>query len=248
MALKERIVVITGAASGIGQAAALCCARAGAGVVIADIDEAGLQETEEALAAVGTKAITVKIDISRESDVQELIRTAVGAFGRIDGLINSAGVLEGPFVPLDSFEEITWDRVVDINLKGSFFAAKHAAAVMKQQGNGVIILISSGAGVTGGSSSVAYGSSKGGVHGLSLVLAGQLAPFGIRVHAVCPGGIATPLKLRVIAAEARLSGKPEEEVLQAASASLGDPEGVGKILAFMASHDADFLRGTVFTR
>jgi NAD(P)-dependent dehydrogenase (short-subunit alcohol dehydrogenase family) len=216
--------------------------------VIADIHEQGLQHTAQIIAEAGGAVTAVRVDIAQEADVGGLMKTVVGAYGRIDALINCAGVLEGPYVPLDAFEEETWDRVIDINLKGSFFAAKHAAAVMKQQGRGVILLIASGAGVSGGSSSVAYGSSKGGVHGLSLVLAGQLAPFGIRVHGVCPGGIATPMKLGVIAAEARLSGKPEEEVIKAASASLGDPEGVGKILAFLVSDDADYVRGTVFTR
>lgn len=246
--LQNQVIVITGAASGIGQAAALCCARGGAKVVAADINEAGLQNMAALIASEGGAVTTIRVDIAKEADVRQVMATAVETHGGIDVLINCAGVLEGPFVPLDDFEELTWDRVIDINLKGSFFAAKHASASMKRQGRGVIILIASGAGVHGGSSSVAYGSSKGGVHGLSLVLAAQLAPFGIRVHAVCPGGISTPMKLGVIAAEARLSGKAEDEAVRAASGHLGDPEGVGKILAFLASDDADYLRGTVFTR
>jgi NAD(P)-dependent dehydrogenase (short-subunit alcohol dehydrogenase family) len=188
------------------------------------------------------------MDISREEDVKALMERTVQRHSRIDVLINCAGVLEGPFVPLDVFEETTWDRVIDINLKGSFFAAKHAATYMKARQKGVIILISSGAGVHGGSSSVAYGSSKGGVHGLSLVLAPQLAPSGVRVHAVCPGGIATPMKLGVIAAEARVAGRSETVAMEQAMPSLGDPAGVGKILAFLASDEADYVRGTIFTR
>ncbi|MBM3264911.1 MAG: SDR family oxidoreductase [candidate division Zixibacteria bacterium] len=246
--LKDKVIVVTGAASGIGQAAAFCCAAGGGKIVAADIDEAGLGRTAARIGADGGNATTVRVDIANEAQVRRVMETAMETHGRIDALINCAGVLEGPFVSLDEFEETTWDRVIDINLKGSFFAAKHAATFMKRQGGGVIILIASGAGVHGGSSSVAYGSSKGGVHGLSLVLAGQLAASGIRVHAVCPGGISTPLKLSVIAAEARLSGKTESQALQEASQYLGDPEGVGRILAFLASPDADYVRGTVSTR
>lgn len=248
MSLQDRVVVVTGAATGIGRAAAVCCARAGARVVTCDINDEAMQETVEVITQAGGEVTAVHTDIAQEADVRRLMDTTVERYERIDALINSAGVLEGPHVPLDEFETFTWDRVIDINLKGSFFAAKYAGIYMKQQGSGVIILISSGAGVHGGSSSVAYGSSKGGVHGLSLVLSSQLAPFGIRVHAVCPGGISTPLKLSVIAAEARRSGTSENEALAKASESLGDPEGVGKVLTFLASDDADYVRGTIFTR
>ena len=119
---------------------------------------------------------------------------------------------------------------------------------MKQQKQGVIILLSSGAGVRGGSSSVAYGTSKGGVHGMAIVLESQLASFGIRVHAVCPGGIATPMKLRNIADAAESADESVEEALIHAADHLGDPVGVGNILAFLASHKADYLRQTIFTR
>lgn len=248
MSLQGKVVVVTGAATGIGRATAVCCARAGARLVIGDIKDDEMRETAALVEQAGGAVTPVHLNITKEPEVRRLMDTAVQEYGRLDALINCAGVLEGPFVPLEEFDETTWDRVIDINLKGSFFAAKHAAAYMKPKGKGVIILISSGAGVHGGSSSFAYGSSKGGVHGLSLVLAPRLSEFGIRVHAVCPGGIATPMKLGVIAAEARRSGKSEDEAVQAAHGYLGDPEGVGKILMFLASDEADYVRGTIFTR
>ena len=116
--------------------------------------------------------------------------------------------------------------------------------LLEQTGKGVLVFIASGAGVRGGSSSVAYGSSKGGVHGLSLVLASQLANRNIRVHGVCPGGIETPLKMRVVEKQAKAAGREVKQM----SANLGTPEGVGKILSFLVSEESDYLRGTVFTR
>jgi meso-butanediol dehydrogenase / (S,S)-butanediol dehydrogenase / diacetyl reductase len=117
---------------------------------------------------------------------------------------------------------------------------------MRRAGHGVIVLLASGAGVTGGSSSVAYAASKGGVHGLSLVLQEHLHPAGIRVHDVCPGSVDTPLKRQNVADMARVTGQSVEEAL--ATAKLVDPRGVARLLAFLVSDDADLVRGTVFTR
>jgi NAD(P)-dependent dehydrogenase (short-subunit alcohol dehydrogenase family) len=251
MELKDKIVVVTGGATGIGRAAAICCARAGARVILGDIADTEMEETVRQVEVDDGLITAIHTDISSSDDVERLMDVAAGESGRIDVLINCAGVLEGPFVPLEDFDLATYERVIDINLKGSFLAAKNAAKYMQKHGRGVVILISSGAGVTGGSSSVAYASSKGGVHGLYLVLRGQLQEHGIRVHCICPGGISTPLKLRVVQADAdKMEGTDLErsEEFNRQAEALGDPMGVGKILAFLASDDAEYVRGTLHTR
>jgi NAD(P)-dependent dehydrogenase (short-subunit alcohol dehydrogenase family) len=244
MRLRDKVILVTGGASGIGRAAALCCGEEGARVAVVDMDSVGADGTVTSIETAGGSARGYVVDIRQEEQVQAIVSQIESDFGRVDSLINSAGILEGAQVDLDSFEEETWDRVVDINLKGSFLMAKHTASVMERSGGGVIVLISSGAGVRGGSSSFAYGASKGGVHGLSLVLAPRLESKNIRVHAVCPGSIDTPLKMRVVETEAKASGGSAEEMRK----SLGKAEGVGKILAFLVSDEADHLRGTLFTR
>ena len=238
--LTNKTILITGAASGIGRAAAVCCAQDGARVIAVDLDESGVNRCVDEL---GNGSQGYAVDVQSESAVTELFEKLASKFDHLDGLIHAAGILEGALVPIDDFDELTWDRVIDINLKGSFLLSKYSVPLMEKYG-GVLVLISSGAGVKGGSSSVAYGSSKGGVHGLSLVLASQLSDRNIRVHSVCPGSLATPLKLRVVQKQADRAGKTLEEV----ATNLGDPEGVGRILAFLVSNDADYLRGTVFTR
>ena len=244
MRLKDRVIVVTGAASGIGRAAARCCAVEGARVAAIDLDRDGVEATVREIEASGGTARGIEADVRQEADVRAAVEEVEEAFGRIDGLIHAAGILEGALVPVDLFEEATWDRVIDVNLKGSFWAARYATPAMERAGGGVMVFISSGAGVKGGSSSVAYGSSKGGVHGLSLVLAAQLASRNIRVHAVCPGSIETPLKMRVVEKQAREAGRPLDQM----KAGLGEPEGVGKVLAFLVSEEADYVRGTIFTR
>jgi NAD(P)-dependent dehydrogenase (short-subunit alcohol dehydrogenase family) len=244
MTLNEKVIVVTGGASGIGRAAAICCGKNGANVVVVDLDKDGLGTCVEEITGAGGSAEGHCIDV-REDDQVSLLFSALGEqHGRVDGLIHAAGVLEGALVPIDEFEELTWDKVLDINLKGSFLMSKHAVPLIEKSERGVILLIASGAGVRGGSSSVAYGSSKGGVHGLSLVLAAQLADRKIRVHGVCPGSLATPLKLRQVEKSAKASGGDFEKM----AAALGDPMGVGKVLAFLVSDDADYVRGSVFTR
>lgn len=244
MSLEKKVILVTGGASGIGRAASFCCAQAGARVAVADCNSSGVVATVRNIDDTGGEARGFRVDVRVEGEVRAMVDDVVRAFGRIDGLIHSAGILEGALVPVDLFEEETWDRVVDVNMKGSFLLCKHVAPVLERTGGGVLVLVSSGAGVRGGSSSAAYGSSKGGVHGLSLVLAQQLASRGIRVHALCPGSLDTPLKLEVLKKQADLEGRRLEEM----RAGLGKPEGVGRVLAFLVSDDADYVRGTVFTR
>ncbi len=119
---------------------------------------------------------------------------------------------------------------------------------MRATGHGVILCLASGAGVTGASSSLAYGSSKAGVHGFVMTLRPQLDAQGIRVHDVCPGAISTVMKRDIIALQARLEGRSPQEVLAEAELGLGDPVGVARVLAFLASDDADYVRGTIFVR
>lgn len=244
MSLEKKVILVTGGASGIGRAASFCCARAGARVAVADCDRDGVAATVGEIEGSGGEARGFEVDVREEVGVRAMVEDVVGAFGRIDGLIHSAGILEGALVPVDLFEADTWDNVMDVNLKGSFLLCKYVAPVLERSGGGALVLVSSGAGVRGSSSSAAYGSSKGGVHGLSLVLAQQLASRGIRVNALCPGSLDTPLKMEVLKKQAELEGRCLEEM----RAGLGKPEGVGRVLAFLVSDDADYVRGTVFTR
>lgn len=246
MRLQDKVVIITGAASGIGRATAEECAREGARLVLADLPSARTLGELAALGGEERSALVVPTDVTRLSDCQAVAAAALARWGRIDALINCAGILQGAYRAVDELDEETFERVVDVNLTGSFRMCKAVVPAMRRAGHGVIVLIASGAGVRGGSSSVAYGSSKGAVHGLAMVLEPQLAPLGIRVNDVCPGSLDTPLKRQNVADGARARGESPEEAL--ARANLADPRGVARILAFLVSDDADYLRGSVFTR
>ncbi|HVC34682.1 MAG TPA: SDR family oxidoreductase, partial [Chloroflexota bacterium] len=244
--LQDKVVMITGAASGIGFATAQECADEGAKLVLADLPAApGLRELSP-LGGTDRPPLVVPTDVTRLADCQALAEAAEAHWGRIDALINCAGILQGAFLSVDDLDEETFQRVVDVNLAGSFRMAKAVVPSMRRAGRGTIVLIASGAGVRGGSSSVAYGSSKGAVHGLAMVLEPQLAPAGIRVNDVCPGSLNTPLKRQNVEDGARAHGQSPEEAL--AKANLADPRGVARVLAFLASDDAAFVRGSIFTR
>jgi NAD(P)-dependent dehydrogenase (short-subunit alcohol dehydrogenase family) len=242
--LEGKVVVVTGGARGIGGATAIRCAADGAKVVIADLLEDEAQETLGTIEASGGAAVFVKTDVTSEEACRALCRRAAETFGRLDVLVTCAGVLQGAYTPVDQLDLDTFERVQDINVRGTFLAVKHAVPYM--QGTGVVLCIASGAGVRGGSSSVAYGTSKAGVHGFVLCVEGNLASRGIRAHAICPGNVDTVLKRDNVVEGAQKAGRDPGQAL--ANAHLVDPAGVAKVLAFLASDDAAFVRGTVFTR
>jgi len=242
MELDGKVVLVIGGATGIGRATAALCAKRGAQVIIADFSDE--QGHESAALCAGTY---LHVNVTDEPSVKALLATVAERYGKLDALIQTAGVLKGAYVPLEEFSLETWKNVLDVNTTGSFICAREAAALMKKSGKGVIVLLSSGA-ATGGSSSFAYGTSKGGVSSLGIVLANALAPHNIRVNVVAPGNINTAMKVSVIAADVERRGNMVDLEQAVAESNLGEPEGVARILAWLVSDEADYVRGLVNTR
>lgn len=240
MQLQDKIILVVGGATGIGKATAELCAARGAKLIIADINEAAGADTAKEL-----KAPFIKVDVASESNVQSMYQHVNDQFGKLDVLIHTAGLLKGAYTSIEELSFETWKLVMDINVTGSFLCAKYATPLLKKSTRGVVLLLSSGA-AQGGSSSYAYGASKGGVTSLGVTLAGKLAPDNIRVNVVHPGNIRTQMKLSVIEADALKRGESMDKLV--AESNLGEPAGVAKVLAWLASDDADYLRGNVFTR
>ena len=244
--LDGTVAVITGGARGIGGATAIKFAAEGAKVIIGDLLEAEAAETLQAIRGAGGEAEFVKTDVTNEDQCRAMCQSAVDRFGQLDVIVTCAGVLQGAFTPIEDFDLETFARVQDINVRGTFLSVKHAVGHMRQAGGGTVICISSGAGVSGGSSSIAYGTSKAAVHGFVKCIEDQLRRSNIRCHALCPGSVDTPLKRQNVQDGARARGGDPEQAL--ATAGLVDPAGIAGVLAFLASEEGSYVRGTVFTR
>jgi len=201
MDLKPKVILVTGGAAGIGRATAELCAERGATVIVADIDE-----QNGAQVARGANARFVQVDLSKEDSIKALYAQIEAEYGHLDVLLHCAGILLGAHVPLDEFTSDTFQKVWEINTRGTFLSAKYAAPLLRKMGKGTIVLVSSAA-ATGGSSSFAYGSSKGGVHSLGIILANALAADNIRVNVLAPGNIDTAMKRSVIAADVQRKGQ-----------------------------------------
>lgn len=244
MTLNGKIILVNGGANGIGAATAVECAARGATVIVADRDEA-----HGAATAAQIGAPFIAVDVTDEASVQALYAQIAARYGKLNVVLHTAGVLKGAFVPLQDFTAATWHQVIDVNTLGSFLCAKHAVPLLTAAGGGVLVLVSSVAAV-GVSSSYAYGASKAALNNLGNALATNLASANIRVNTLAPGGIDTDMKRGVIAAELAQKGKSiETDMADAVHASgLGRPEGVAKVLAWLASDDADYVRGLMYTR
>ena len=189
--LEGKSTVVTGSASGIGKATALLFARQGARVVVADINEEAGRETVRAICEEGGQATFLRTDVREADDVKEMIDFAVRTYGRLDVLVNNAGI--GHRIPVHRCTEEDWENVIATNLTGVFLGCKYGVQAMLRQEGGVIVNIASGAGLLGAPRSPAYSAAKGGVVVLTRQIADDYAQDGIRINAVCPGAVDTPL-------------------------------------------------------
>jgi NAD(P)-dependent dehydrogenase (short-subunit alcohol dehydrogenase family) len=244
---EDKVAVITGAAGGIGRAAALRFASEGAKVVLVDVDRAGLDDAVSAVHAGGGEALAIAADVTTSADVERNAAEAVERFGGIDCFFNNAGI-EGAITPLVDYPEDSFDRVITINLKGVWLGMKHVAPRITARGGGAIVNTSSIAGLRGSRGMVAYVASKHAVIGMTRTAALELAPRGIRVNAVCP----SPIETRMMRALERSFNPSDPESVHArlaASAPLGrygTPEEVAAMVSFLCSSDASYLTGCAY--
>jgi sorbitol-6-phosphate 2-dehydrogenase len=185
--LQNRIVIVTGGAQGLGAAICLRLAQEGADVIVADIRASGADVARAIAAETSRRTLALKGDVTDETQVRQMVDRTVAEWGRLDILVANAGIVNS--APIEEMEREQWQAVLDVNLTGYFLCAKHAARVMKRQGSGVIIQINSKSGKRGSAKNSAYAASKFGGIGLTQSLALELAEFGIRVNAVCPGNL-----------------------------------------------------------
>ncbi|MBI2914167.1 MAG: glucose 1-dehydrogenase [Chloroflexi bacterium] len=240
--LDRKVAIITGAASGIGQATALLFAEEGTKVVVADWDEAKGKRVADEIARAGGSATFVKVDVSNPEDVQTMVRVAVETYGRLDVLFNNAGV-EGEQAPTADCSLENWERVIAINLKGVFLGMKYGIAAMLDTGGGSIINNASVAGLVGFAGIPAYCASKGGVIQLTRTAALEYAKQGIRVNVICPGVIWTPMVERFTAASEEV--RKTLEALEPIG-RFGQPEEVARLALFLACDDSSFCTGAPF--
>ena len=237
MELKDKVALVTGGAQGIGRTISEELARAGAHVVLGDVNLEGAQATAEAINNSGGSASAVKIDVSNATEVREVFDFIIKDKKPVDILVNNAGITrDGLMVRM---KESDWDLVLDINLKGSFLCSQQAAKQMMKQKSGAIVNIASIVGVMGNFGQANYSASKAGVIGLTKTLAREVASRGIRVNAIAPGFIDTEMT-RVLDEEVR-----QKLIEQIPLARLGLPEDVARCVNFLVSDKSSYITGQV---
>jgi len=241
MRLQDKVALITGGTSGIGEAVAELFAREGAKVVITGRNESRGQAVTARIIGSGGQAIFVRTDVRKAAECKRAVDETLRSFGRLDILFNNAGVFF-PHTTLDCSEE-EWDLQIDVNLKGTFLMSKYALEPMLAQGQGVIINNSSGWGLVGGDKAAAYCASKGGVVLLTKAMAIDHGRQGIRVNCICPGDVDTPM----LPEDARLRGLDWKTYLAGCEnrpmGRIGTPEEIAKAVLFLASDDSSFMTG-----
>lgn len=239
MRLKEKVAIITGASGGIGEVTAKKFVTEGAKVVIVDLKKEDVDRTVLDIQRIGGEAIGFTADVTKREQVEQFINDTVTHFGRIDVVVNNAGITQD--AQLIKMTEDQWDRVIDVNLKGVFNVAQSAAKVMIEQKNGVILNASSVVGLYGNFGQTNYAATKFGVNGMTKTWARELGKYGIRVNAIAPGFIATSMTQKM----------PEKVLEMMKNKSplkrMGSPEDIANGYAYLASDEASFITGAVIS-
>ena len=237
MDLKGKVAIVTGGAQGIGKSIATRLAQAGANVVIADVMEEVAKSTAQEISQKGNEAISIRVDVSSLSSVEEMVKKTLDKFGRIDILVNNAGITRDGLVM--RMKEEDWDLVLDINLKGAFNCIKTVSPIMMKQKSGKIVNIASIVGIIGNIGQANYSASKAGLIALTKTCARELASRRINVNAVAPGFIQTSMTERL---PAQVKEKLSSQI---PFGEIGKPEDVASAVLFLVSEEASYVTGEV---
>ncbi|MBL7142450.1 MAG: SDR family oxidoreductase [Candidatus Pacebacteria bacterium] len=239
--LKNKVAIVTGARRGMGKSHALTLAKAGAKVLLSDISQEECQLVVDEIEKADGEAMAVKCDVSKKEEVEKMVKTAIDKWGKLDVLVNNAGICQ--FKPFLDLTEEEWDRTIDINLKGYFLCAQTAAKEMAKQKSGAIVNVASiamGQVGVGFSTLAHYSASKGGIVAMTETMAIELGPYNIRVNAIAPGVIGTPMIDPI---------KQDEKTMQGILARLplgrvGKSEEVSNLVLFLASDASSYMTGS----
>jgi len=237
--VQGKIALVTGGGSGIGRAASLALAKEGAKVAVSDIVAPGGEETVRLIRDAGGEAVFIKADVAKAAEVEALIKQVVETYGRLDCAFNNAGI-EGVMTSTVDYSEENFDRTIAVNLKGVWLCMKHEISQMLTQGGGAIVNTASVAGLVGFQGLSAYVASKHGVNGLTKTAALEYAKNGIRVNAVCPGVIHTPMLDRLFESQ---PGVSETIAAMEPVGRLGKPEEIAAAVVWLCSDAASFVTG-----